>query len=170
MIARRRLLARAASAALAVALVPVAWAEEPSATPAAGSNGVRPKAQGKRWWRAQISSADNTSYTPSDAEGLGEFELDLATLTLSWKVTWSKLSSPVKSVHLHAPAQPAANGAMMLDLAPKGLVSPATGSAQLTDAQVEYLLIGWAYVLISTAKYPNGEARGQLERKRSAAG
>ena len=64
---------------------------------------------------------------------------------------------------VYGPAQPGANGAKFLDLAPKGANSPLKGSAKLTEAQVQYLLYGWVYLNITTAKYPLGEIRGQLD-------
>jgi CHRD domain len=33
----------------------------------------------------------------------------------------------------------------------------------ITAAQVQYLLYGWSYVNLTTAKFPSGEIRGQLD-------
>ena len=61
-----------------------------------------------------------------------------------------------------------ATGAAILDLAPGNPKSPARGEGQLSDAQIEYLLTGWSYALVTSRKYPQGEARGQLDRVRTA--
>lgn len=148
---------RAADAPAAKAAAPVA--ATPAATAATASK--------KRYFKAEISWANNTYYTPSNASGHAEFELDVTTHKLRWVLTFKDLSSPPTKVTLHAPAQPGATGAAIMDLAPQGLKSPATGEGQLTDAQVEYLLTGWSYALVTTRKYPQGEARGQLDRVRT---
>lgn len=125
-------------------------------------------ASGKRYFVADISWANNTYYTPSQAKGAAEFELDVATKTLRWVLTYQGLSSPPTKVTLHAPAQPGATGAAIVDLSPGGPKSPARGESTLSDAQIEYLLTGWSYALVTTRKYPQGEARGQLDRVRKA--
>ncbi len=143
-------------ASLSVALVMSAHADERPSLPAGQ----------KRHFIAEISWKNNTAYTPSDATGRAEFEIDLDSKTLSWDIRYEKLSSAPRGVWLHAPGQPGATGAPMINLATGELRPPVKGSAVLTDAQIEYLLTGWSYVLISTKKYPNGEARGQLNRAR----
>lgn len=158
-------LARAAEPAPAASASPAAAA---TPTPAAPRTARAGTATGKRYFKAEISWANNTYYTPSNASGHAEFELDIATHKLRWVLTYKDLSSAPTKVTLHAPAQPGATGAAIMDLAPQGLKSPTTGEGQLTDAQVEYLLTGWSYALVTTRKYPQGEARGQLDRVRTA--
>jgi len=153
--------AETGSAAAGTSPAATAPAAAPSAPAAAAS------ASKKRYFKAEISWANNTYYTPSQASGHAEFELDVTTHKLRWTLTFKDLSSPPTKVTLHAPAQPGATGAAIMDLAPQGLKSPATGEGQLTDAQVEYLLTGWSYALVTTRKYPQGEARGQLDRVRT---
>jgi hypothetical protein len=149
-------------AALAVAVLGVPVLASAQAAPP-----LPPKPVGaKRYFHAEISWANNTYYTPSSASGTAEFELDLDTLTLSWVLNYKDLSSPPTAITLHAPAQPGATGAAIVNLAVPGLASPTRGSAKLTDAQAEYLLTGWSYALITTRKYTKGEARGQLDRVR----
>lgn len=121
----------------------------------------------KRYFHAEISWANNTYYTPSKAVGKADFELDLDNLTLHWVLSYQDLSSAPTAITLHAPAQPGATGAAIVNLAVPGLASPTKGSAKLTDAQAEYLLTGWSYALVTTRKYAKGEARGQLDRVRT---
>lgn len=151
-------------AALGVAALGNASLAFPQAAPP-----LPPKPVGaKRYFHAEISWASNTYYTPSEAVGAADFELELDTLTLRWVLNYHKLSSPATAITLHAPAQPGATGAAIVNLAVPGLASPTRGAAKLTDAQAEYLLTGWSYALVTTRKYPKGEARGQLDRVRTA--
>ncbi|MCU0757717.1 MAG: CHRD domain-containing protein [Steroidobacteraceae bacterium] len=144
-------------------------ATDTAATAGAATSPALAGATGKkRYFVADISWANNTYYTPSEAKGAAEFELDVASKTLRWVLTYQDLSSPPTKITLHAPAQPGATGAAILDLSPGGPKSPARGEGKLSDAQVEYLLTGWSYALVTTRKYPQGEARGQLDRVRQA--
>ncbi len=120
-------------------------------------------ADATRHFHAEMAAEWQTRYTASPATGSAEFHLDLKTLTLSWTLTYQDLSGPPRSLALYAPAQPGANGAKILDLAPRGSRSPVRGSAVITAAQVQYLLYGWSYVNLATTKFPWGEIRGQLD-------
>jgi len=106
-----------------------------------------------------------TKFTESPATGAADFHLDLSTLTLSWNISFKDMTSPVVSAKLHGPAQPGANGGVILDIAGKGAKSPMKGSAVITEAQVQYLLYGWTYLNIVTERYSWGEIRGQLDVK-----
>ena len=161
---RRTLLAALTAVALAA---PLLVAPVPASAQAAPP--LPPKPVGaKRYFHAEISWANNTYYTPSKATGAADFMLDLDTLTLHWVLNYKDLSSPPTAITLNAPAQPGATGAAIVNLAVPGLASPTKGSAKLSDAQAEYLLTGWSYALITTRKYTKGEARGQLDRLRTA--
>jgi hypothetical protein len=118
---------------------------------------------GARDFHADLAAEWQTRYTESAATGRADVHLDLATLTLSWTITWRDLSGAPRSLALHAPAQPGANGAKVLDLAPRGLRSPVRGSAVITAAQAQYLLYGWSYVNLASTRFPAGEIRGQLD-------
>ncbi len=116
-----------------------------------------------REFHSGLSANNQTRFTESPVTGSADFELDLATLTLTWDVQFEGLISPPVAAGLHGPAQPGANGLSFIDLAPEGIASPLRGSAVVNEAQVQYLLAGWTYVNITTEKYPFGEARGQLD-------
>jgi hypothetical protein len=120
-------------------------------------------AQGVRNFHAELAAEWQTKYTESPATGRADFHLDLADLTFSWEITFKDLLAPVTAVRVHGPAQPGANGAVMLEIAGKGAKSPLKGRAKITEAQVQYLLYGWTYLNITTEKYPLGEIRGQLD-------
>ncbi len=116
-----------------------------------------------REFHADLSAWNQTRLTESGALGSADLQLDLATLTLSWDIQFSGLISNPTAASLHGPAQPGANGLPFIDLAPAGIVSPLKGSAVITEAQIQYLLAGWAYVNITTERWPYGEIRGQLD-------
>jgi hypothetical protein len=116
-----------------------------------------------REFHADLSAGNQTRLTESPATGSADFLLDLETLTLSWDVIISDLISAPVAASLNGPAQPGANGLAFVDLAPNGLDSPLSGSAVVTEAEVQYLLAGWTYVNITTEDFPYGEARGQVD-------
>ena len=116
-----------------------------------------------REFHADLSAHNQTRLTQSPAIGKADFKLDLTNLTLTWEISFADLISTPLAAGLHGPAQPGANGLAFVDLAPTGIRSPLKGSAVLTEAEIQYLLAGWTYVNITTAKFPFGEARGQVD-------
>ena len=115
---------------------------------------------------ADLSADEESAFTESPGTGLFECSLDRATLKLTWKVTYSKTTSPVTSAGIHGPQVPGSEAAVLIDLGKKGLGSPIEGSAILSEGDLEYLLTGRMYVNLLTVKYPAGELRGQLKRQR----
>jgi hypothetical protein len=113
---------------------------------------------------ADLSADEQAETTESPGFGRADFLLDRDTVRLSWKVTYSKLTSAATGAHVHGPQRPGTNAGVQIDLAPKGLILPLEGSAVLTDAQLEYLLSGRMYVNIHSQRYPRGELRGQIQR------
>lgn len=116
-----------------------------------------------RVFHADLSADNQTRLTISPASGTADLTLDLTDLTLTWEVHFKDLQSTPTRASLHGPAQPGANGLAFVDLAPEGIKSPLTGSAVLTEAEVQYLLAGWTYVEIATEKFPYGETRGPVD-------
>jgi hypothetical protein len=110
-------------------------------------------------------SADEESATvDSPGNGRADFTLERETLKLSWRVTFEGLTGPVTAAHVHGPQRPGVDAGVQFDVAGGGKTSPIEGSVVITDAQLEYLLSGRSYINLHTAKYPNGEIRGQLRR------
>ena len=113
---------------------------------------------------ADLSPDEESTTTVSPGTGRADFSLERATLRLSWRVTYSKLTSGVIGAAVHGPQRPGTNAGVQLDMGAKGFAPPLVGSAVLTDAQLQYLLAGRMYVNIRSRKYPDGELRGQIQR------
>ena len=111
--------------------------------------------------KAMLSAAQEVPPTLSQGKGLAEITLDTATKQLSWTVIYSDLSSPATAAHIHGPAEPGKNAPPTVPFQNAG-VSPISGSATLTDAQVADLNAGRMYVNVHTAANPGGEIRGQI--------
>ncbi len=118
---------------------------------------------GIRLFAADLSAADQTTVTKSDGTGVAKIQFDIPTMTISWEVSYTGLTSAPTGIHLHGPAQPGTNAVAIIDLGGNGLESPITGSVEVTDAHAQYMLLGWSYVLLKTRRYPEGELRGKLD-------
>jgi hypothetical protein len=115
---------------------------------------------------ADLSADEESAVTESPGTGHVAFTLDRKTLRLSWKLTYTALTSPPTSASIHGPQTPGGNAGVVVDLAPKGVKNPLEGSTILTEGALEYLLTGRLYVNVFTTKYKEGELRGQIMRRR----
>ena len=99
---------------------------------------------------------------PTDSTGTGKAEVtyDDASKMLTWTITYSGLSGNAIAAHFHGPAIEGENAGPMVPI--KQLDSPMKGSATLTEDQSKALKGGKMYINVHTAKYPDGEIRGQL--------
>jgi CHRD domain len=109
------------------------------------------------------------SATPPDlhAAGVAELTLDTESKVLSWKVAYSGLSGPVTAGRFKGPAAPGSASGVIVDIAADQktpLGNPAISSTRLNDIQIGHLRAGLWSVSLTTAKNPNGELRGDLER------
>jgi hypothetical protein len=75
-------------------------------------------------------------------------------------VSSSGLTSEPTAAHFRGPAAPGANADPVLDIS----AALSKGSADLNDQQLADLQARKWYINIHTAKFPNGEIRGQVER------
>ena len=118
---------------------------------------------GSRKFRAELSASNQPTVTASPAHGEAEFIFDIASETLSWTIGFEKLTSPITTITLHGPAQPGTNAAAIMTLASAQAHSPVTGRTKIGAGEVQYMLLGWTYVLIATTRYPDGEIRGKVD-------
>jgi hypothetical protein len=120
-----------------------------------------PAIAAKTTFTADLNGLSEVPPTDSKAKGKGDFTYDDTSKKLTWTITYSGLSDKAKSAHLHGPAKEGENAGPMITLSP--LASPIKGAAILTEDQAKALLGGNMYVNVHTAKYPDGEIRGQLK-------
>jgi hypothetical protein len=98
--------------------------------------------------------------TDSKAKGSAELTYDESTRKLRWTITYRGLAGKTISAHFHGPANEGENAKTMITISP--LASPIKGAAILTEDQAKALLGGYMYIDVHSAKYPDGEIRGQL--------
>ena len=84
--------------------------------------------------------------------------------TVSWKLTFFKLSGKAVAAHIHR-GKPGKAGPVLLALCGP-CKSGQTGKAPLSEAAGIALKIGGVYVNVHTAKNPGGEIRGQIGKAR----
>jgi len=110
-------------------------------------------------FKSDMKGASEVPPTSSGGEANAMVTLDTTTKKLTWKITYSGLTGEPTAAHFHGPAAPGANAGPVVDISGK----IAEGSADLTDAQIADLQAGRWYLNIHTAKFPDGEVRGQVE-------
>lgn len=103
-----------------------------------------------------------TEVPPNDSPGTGSLtaDYDSETNVLNYEVTYDGLTGAATAAHFHGPASPEETAPPVIPV--EDLESPISGTATLTDAQESDLLSGLWYFNIHTAKYPQGELRGQV--------
>ena len=84
------------------------------------------------------------------------------TATLTWKLTYSKLSGPALQAHIHL-GKAGVAGNVIVPLCANNCHSGMTGTAKITSKMVAQIEAGKTYVNVHTAKNPAGEIRGQVK-------
>lgn len=123
---------------------------------------VSPALAGEVKYQAVLSGQSETP--PNDSKGTGAVDAtyDTDTKTLTWTITYQDLTGDATAAHFHGPAKVGEKADPVVPI-PDPLASPIKGSAVLTDAQYDDLNNGLWYFNLHTAKYPDGEIRGQME-------
>jgi hypothetical protein len=114
-------------------------------------------------FKATLDGKSEVPATSSSGSGTADIDYDSASKKLTWKLTYSGLTSPATAAHFHGPAEPGKNAGVAVAI-PNATSSPAEGSATLTDAQAADLEAGKYYVNVHTAANPAGEIRGQVTK------
>ena len=81
--------------------------------------------------------------------------------TLTWRLTFSKLSGRAAAAHIHVGRAGKAGGVMLALCGP--CRNGQRGAANITHAQLRTIRAGGAYVNVHTAKNAAGEIRGQIK-------
>lgn len=117
-------------------------------------------------YEAALSGAQEVPANPSAARGTAEVQHNTGNNTLTWKVTYSGMSGPLTGAHIHGPAGPGQNAGVLVPFSGNLNAQPIQGQGSITPQQVGDLAAGLWYVNLHTARYPGGEIRGQLRRRR----
>jgi hypothetical protein len=113
-----------------------------------------------------LKGPDEVPANTTTGTGKVSAELNTATKTFSYKVTYSGLTGAATMAHFHGPAAPGVNAPPVVPVPKADLANPMTGTATLTDAQIADLEAGKWYFNIHTAAHPGGEIRGQLAARK----
>ena len=100
-----------------------------------------------------------TPATNSKGKGTADVTVDTTAKKVMWTVKVDGLTGAPTAAHIHGPAAKGAKAPPEIDMS-KAIM---TGSAAITDAQIADIKAGKTYVNVHTAKFPDGEIRGQLE-------
>ena len=111
------------------------------------------------------ASLKGSQETPANkSKGTGSFTGTVVekgkSKTLKWKLTFKSLSGPATAAHIHMGKKGKAGNVIVPLCTP--CKSGAHGTAKVTEAIVNALEHHKAYANVHTAKYPNGEIRGQI--------
>lgn len=117
-------------------------------------------------FRAQLNGRNVVPRSDSAAQGQMVAVLNRTTGLFRWKLSFDGMSGPVRSANFHGPAMDGEVANPRIALGRGSISSPNEGSAMLTPSQRADLLMGQWYVNLSTARYPDGEIRGQLIEQR----
>jgi hypothetical protein len=109
---------------------------------------------------ADLKGSSEVPPTESNAKGKAEVTYEGSTKTLRWTISYWGLTGSATAAHFHGPAGEGENAGVMITISP--LPSPMKGAAILTEDQAKALMSGNMYINVHTAKYPDGEIRGQL--------
>jgi hypothetical protein len=110
---------------------------------------------------ADLTSSVVVPPNPSTATGKADVTYDTVSKMLTWTVTYKGLTGKPTAAHFHGPAKVGANAAPVVGLT-GSLDSPIKGSFTLSDKQATDLEAGMWYLNVHTAKYADGEIRGQV--------
>lgn len=109
-------------------------------------------------FHADMTAGEETPATDSKGMGTAEVTVDTDAKKVSWTVKVDGLTGDATAAHIHGPAAVGEKAGPEIDMS-KAIME---GSADITDAQLADIKAGKTYVNVHTAKFPDGEIRGQL--------
>jgi hypothetical protein len=108
--------------------------------------------------KADLKSSEEVPPNDSAGAGTADVTLDTDANKVSWKITYENLTGDATAAHFHGPAKVGENADPIVDIT----ANIKEGSADVTADQLKMIREGNAYINIHTAKYPDGEVRGQV--------
>ena len=114
---------------------------------------------------ANLVGANEVPPNASPGSGFGTVVLNDLMDQITVDLNWTGLTSPATAAHIHGPAAPGTNAAVIFPFASvpaatSGLIQEQTFA--ITPTQVGQLQGGLFYMNMHTANFPGGEIRGQL--------
>lgn len=111
-----------------------------------------------------LTGAQQVPPVQTAGSGNAALTFDPATRVVTWKITFSGLSSPATMAHFHGPAAAGKNAGVKVWLSQKGsdLTSPSSGEATLSADEAKMFEAGDMYINVHTKDHPSGEIRGQV--------
>jgi hypothetical protein len=109
-------------------------------------------------YKVMLDGASQSPPADTKAKGTADVKIDTDAKTITWTVTEKDLTGAPTAAHFHGPAAASENAKPEIDIS-KSIES---GSAPITEAQIADVKAGKVYLNIHTAKFPDGEIRGQL--------
>ena len=111
-------------------------------------------------FKATMDAKSATPPTDSKGTGTADVKVDTSAKTISWTIKSADLTGAVTAAHFHGPADVGAKAPPEIDIS--DMVEK--GTSPITDAQLADLQAGKLYLNLHTAKYPDGEIRGQVTK------
>jgi hypothetical protein len=120
-------------------------------------------ASSQETYKLHASLAGSQETPKNTSKGKGSFTGKVVekgkSKTLTWKLTFSGLSGAAQAAHIHLGKKGVAGPVAIPLCGP--CKSGAHGAAKITEKIVQAFEANKAYANVHTAKYPNGEIRGQ---------
>ena len=108
---------------------------------------------------AQLEGAQEVPANGSTATGFGLVNINPATNTLSYYVSYGGLSASETAAHIHGLAMPGTASGVLVAIPAS---NPKVGSWVYSEAQEQAILDGQTYFNVHTTAFPGGEIRGQI--------
>lgn len=116
----------------------------------------------KLTFTADMLSSAQVPANDSAGKGTAELIVDTDTKKVAWTISVEGLTGDATAAHAHGPASATETAPPVIDMSGAMMMK---GSADITEAQWTDIKAGKYYVNVHTAKFPDGEIRGQLMAK-----